>query len=278
MEVPIPIGVQRVEKRMEVLAAADLTMTAAEESELLQQQQQVQEELQAQQLDPSQPVVVSFLLMIRASKKKHKKLERVHVQLPCALLPNWVIPARCLPGVLGHLQQDQHARWKGRHMVDMPDLPEVLMDWDRGLYIPATESRIAPLRILQHPLLSSLWKYSIQELCSHTTPYQVLVYALHSRVVGLPRYSGDQEVHTPMSMREAMAELTQLQHSGRAGTVSPTLAKLSKLLSSQFNVTWYEKFVLGKSATHIFLLPSCDWGKLTRESWFQGTGGPGAQV
>jgi hypothetical protein len=153
-------------------------------------------------------------------------------------------------------------------MPSKASISTVMLDWDEGLYMQQSNTRVAPLRILEHPKLRNLWKFG-DVVHKHVGFWKVVVYAVHRRVAGLSRHNGDNVVHQGMSLEAAVEQVQQIldRHTssmgdnGRSKAVNkPGLSKLvtSLLPGSKWTPSKYEeKFLEGRDS--IFLLPSRCW-------------------
>lgn len=134
--------------------------------------------------------------------------------------------------------------------------------------------RLAPLRILEHSLLKSVWRGGNLSggdvVCKNVRHLKAIVYALHRRVTGAPRTKWSNQWHQPMDIQAAKEDLTKMKI--KLGPFC-TLSALSRALTGEYdknhgridkewNPMEYEKFLckeVGYKKDDIFLIKSEQW-------------------
>ena len=200
------------------------------------------------------------------------KVVRKATSLPFKVQADWVIPSVQI-GQREVLTQVQH--WS-LHWSDLT-MQQVLDIWDKGFEWQAGTRKVwlAPLRLLEHPLLRRVWKYSGDKntVCKNVAYIKAVVFAIHRRVLGQIRRIGDTSTYQRLPLSEAMADLNSFQlqraqQGGRQKLKGPkaTLSKLAGLISApvqqggmgEFTPEGYLQY-LGEE-TSIFLQVSQQWG------------------
>ena len=122
-------------------------------------------------------------------------------------------------------------------------MQHVLDIWDKGFEWQAGTKKVwlAPLRLLEHPKLRRVWKYSGDKntVGKNVAYIKAVVFAIHRRVLGNIRRIGDTSTYHRLPLTEAMPDLNNflLQHvqqGGRQKLKGPkaTMSKLASLIST----------------------------------------------
>lgn len=139
-------------------------------------------------------------------------IQHQQVTVPFTVDPSWCIPARKV--LRPEMVMQQLDTWPSQlRLGKMKTIEEVLALWDDGanISLKGKEYKLAPLRVLEHPKLRNLWRYSGPgtSMGKPTTLIKNVVFAVHRRVMGFPRKPDDGS-HTPMTLHEAIKDLEQV--------------------------------------------------------------------
>eukprot|EP00798_Chlamydomonas_sp_ICE-L_P010451 gene10451-8406_t len=136
-------------------------------------------------------------------------LVKTLIRVPFTLDPTWCIPNRLKNGLM---DMKQMTTWpKQLSLGQINSIKEVLEMWDHGVKVhqDGKEFQLAPLRVLEHPQLRELWRYTTGASIGKTILIiKNVVYALHRRVMGFPRKAGDAG-KPKMQLDEAIKDLNK---------------------------------------------------------------------
>ncbi|GLC43056.1 hypothetical protein PLESTF_000307400 [Pleodorina starrii] len=147
-------------------------------------------------------------------------------QLSFRLAPGWVIP-----NVLGMGRDGPaHSQWmewcgEFNQLEKYQSAEDLWREWTEGVLLPRREGRLAPLCILEHPDLRSVWR-SGRDMIKEINFRKAVIYALHRRIFGQPRSkeaatAAAQTQYEVMDLAAAWADLQrEYQQGGRAPSVS----------------------------------------------------------